>query len=363
MQRSFRLDGLRVSVSRPPVWRTRMWREWCFLRAVVLRLWPRLLVFAVVLVVGANVFLAVDTQRKHTIASAVFYTWSLVFGEPPESFPEEWPLQALFFVVPVLGLTVIIEAVVELAFMVRDRRKNERVWCRIMALAMRDHVVLVGLGRLGFRTFLLLRRLGIQVAVLERDPQNQFLEDVRRDGSPLFIGDARREAFLEDANVAQARAVVLATTDDLANLEMALDARKQNPKIRVVLRMFDQNMADKVRDGFNIHLAMSQAAISAPSFAMAALEPSIVGSAVVGERLIVMVRWVVREGGPLCGKTVGEVNREMGVGVLELARAESEARLLPSGEVGLEAGDRLIVQGEYETVTKLRGVTQASGGS
>ena len=70
------------------------------------------------------------------------------------------------------------------------------------------------------------------------------------------------------------------------------------PGIRVVLRMFDQNMADKIREGFNIHIAMSQSAMSAPAFAGAAIDRSIMNSYAMGDQYVVMQRWVVREGEP-----------------------------------------------------------------
>ncbi|PJF24743.1 MAG: hypothetical protein CUN53_16300, partial [Phototrophicales bacterium] len=56
-----------------------------------------------------------------------------------------------------------------------------------------------GFGKLGYRIFLVLRKLGEPVVVIERDAHNQFLEEVRRDGSPLLVGDARREALLAAA--------------------------------------------------------------------------------------------------------------------------------------------------------------------
>ena len=46
--------------------------------------------------------------------------------------------------------------------------------------------------------------------------------------------------------------LVIATNDDLANVEIALDARRLNPHIRVVLRMFDENIANKLRDAFHL---------------------------------------------------------------------------------------------------------------
>jgi len=348
------LDQLELSPQRAHRGLSRLWREWCFVRAAFVHFRFRLLLMVAVLIGGGLLFMALEPEKNHSLPEATYYTWSLVFGEPPEAFPHSWMLQVLFFAVPVFGLTVIIEGMVDLALMVRDRRRCERSWCTVMASSLSDHIVLVGLGRLGYRTYHMLRRLGQAVVVIERDDQNQFLEDVRRDGTPLFIGDARRESLLEEANVPKARSVILATDDDLANLEIALDARKLSPGIRVVIRMFDQNMADKIRDGFNIHIAMSQSQLSAPAFATAAMEDSILNSMVVGTQLVVTQRWHVRPDGPLCKKTVGDVLTDLSFGVLERRPKETPGSLFPPPHTRLEPGDELIVQGPFDRLAELR---------
>ncbi|MGB0717491.1 MAG: potassium channel family protein, partial [Phycisphaerae bacterium] len=293
-------------------------------------------------------------EKKHSLFRATYYTWSLIFGEPPEAFPDSTILRILFFVVPVLGLTVIIEGMVDFAFLIRDRRRFERSWCQTMTSLMSNHIVLVGFGRLGFRTFRLLRRLGEQVVVVEKSESNRFLEELRRDGSPLIIGDARDDAVLRQANVEKAKSVILATNDDLANLEFALDARKVRPDIRVVLRMFDQNMADKIRDGFDIHQAMSQSAIAAPAFCMSAIDPKIINSFVLDGNLIVMYEWEVREAGPLANKSVAEVMRNYSCGVIRHHRAGETETMYPSGEIKLLPGDSVILQGPLETYDELK---------
>lgn len=333
--------------------RWRLWREWCFARAVARRLAWRAGLLAAVLLAGGLLFRAYSGHDM-PLVEAVYGTWTLVFAQPPGPFPAHPALRVMYFLMPLLGLTVIIETLVGMAEMVRDRRRMERNWCTTMAQSLNDHIVLVGLGRLGFRTFTLLRRLGERVVIIDSDPQNQFLEEVRREGSPLLIGDARNDRVLEDANIARAKAVVLATNNDLANLEVALDARRMAPKIRVVLRMFDQNMADKVSQGFNIHIAMSQSAISAPAFATAAIEPSIVSGTVVDDRLVVMQRWTLREGDGLAGRTVGEVLAERRIGVVEHRAREAAAALFPPPQTRLAAGDAVLVQGAYETLAALR---------
>ncbi len=111
-----------------------------------------------VLLTGGLLFRNFEPEKNHSLAEATYFTWSLIFGEPPEEFPESVVLQSLFFIVPVLGLCVIIEGIVDLTVLLGDRRRNERGWCRIMAADYNDHIVLVGMGRLGFRTFHLLRQ-------------------------------------------------------------------------------------------------------------------------------------------------------------------------------------------------------------
>ena len=333
--------------------RERVWREWCFLLAVLRHRGLSFLLLTALLLVGGGLFYYLEPEKGHSFPQAVYYTFSLIFGEPPEDFPQSRVLQALFFIVPMLGLTVLLEAIVEIGVMLRDRRSYERSWCTVMSRSMKNHIILVGMGRMGYGVYLMLRALNEKVVVIERDAQNQFLEDVRRDGMPLLIGDARREALLLDANAGEAKSIVLATTDDLANLEVGLDARKINPKIRVVLRMFDPNMANKICDGFNIQTAMSQAFLAAPAFATAAIDAAIINSFVIDGNLVITLRWKVRENGVLYNRTVGEVMKNLSVGILEQRTPDGKVRLFPPPETRIGADEELLVQGEYDKLKQL----------
>ncbi len=349
---ALRVDSLRLPPPRRRPFHDWLWREWCFLRVVAQRFRLRALLLLLVLFGGAAIFVLFDAENDLAFDRATYYVWSLLFGQPPEAFPASSVLRVLYFLVPVLGLTVIIEAIVEFALLLRDRRHAEQSWCILMAQSLSNHVVLVGFGRLGYRTYRLLRRLGENLVVVERDAAGQFLDVLRRDHTPLILGDARRDQLLIDANVAHAKSIVVATDDDLANLEIALDARRINPDIRVVLRMFDQNLADKVRAGFNIQIAMSQSAMSAPAFAMAAMERSIVNSFVVGDELMVMRRWTASPRDPVCGKSVAQL-LEDGIAVIELTQAGSAKRLLPPPATTIANGDEALLQGTFEKVGRL----------
>ncbi len=349
-----RLDQLKLATPRFSVLRFRVWREWCFIRMATRQLWWRFAIMLMILLGGGLLFQRLEPEQDLSLAQAVFYAWCLIFGEPPEAFPKAPVLQVLFFVMPVLGLTVILEGILYFAGLVRDRRRYERNWCVIMANSMTDHIVLVGLGRLGWRAFRLLRDIGEQVVVIEANGSHPLLEDVRRDGSPLIIGDGRNENLLMEANARKARAVIAATNNDLANLEIAMDARQLRPDIRVVVRMFDPRLADKVRSGLDIEIALSQSALAAPAFAMSAIDPSIVSSFLAGDQLVVMHRWTVQTDGPLVGKTIGEVMSAMSCAVVELRSGTAAARLFPPPDTELQPGDELLVQGPFETLSGLR---------
>ncbi len=343
----------RLSDKAPPQ-SSRLWREWCFLRVVFVRFRIRMLVLVLILFIGGSLFMLLEPEKGHSLPRSIYFAWSLVLGEPPEAFPKSLVLQSLFFLMPILGLTVIIEAIVRLAYVLRDRQEYERSWCSMMASSMSNHIVLVGLGKLGYRTYRMLRRLDEQVVIIERNPANRFLDIARREGTPLLVGDARHEALLEDANIKRAKSVILATDDDLVNLATASDARRLAPKIRVVLRMFDQDMADNIREGFKIHIAMSQSDRSAPAFATAAIDASIINSFVVDDRLIIMQRWRVRQDGPLCDRTVADLMTECGFVVIKHRAKDEMVTMFPPPDTRLQDGDRLVVQGPFDTLSQLR---------
>jgi len=328
-------------------------REWCFARALWRRLGGRLGALLVLLLVGGALFRHYEPDRVFSYVQAVYYTLSLVFGNPPEDYPTPVALQVLFFALPVLGLTVLVGSVVEVAEVLRGRRQNDRMWSAAMAESMSNHVILVGLGRVGWRSYCVLRGFGVPLVVIVLHEEGEFVADARRAGTPVLVGDARRDALLEAAGVRRARALIAATNDDLANLEMALDARRLHDSIRVVLRMFDQTMANKVKDRFAIPAAWSSAALAGPTFAASAVTPNFVASTVVDQHLVVMVTHVVAEGSAWCGRTLAEIGEADRVVFVKLERSDGEARMFPPPSTALRAGDSVVVQGLYDDLLRL----------
>jgi Trk K+ transport system NAD-binding subunit len=125
------------------------------------------------------------------------------------------------------------------------------------------HVVVCGLGRVGYHLVEKLRAEAYPVLVIEKDAGNRFLPAVRELGIPVMIADATVSGTLVNAAVDKASAVASIVGDDLVNLEVGLNARAIHPRIRVILRIFDRDTADELRQRLNIHYALSMSAIAA----------------------------------------------------------------------------------------------------
>jgi len=348
-----RIEHLRVNRRSIGGLRWRLFREWCFLRALGRRLWLRVLLLLLVLVLGGGVFYAIPTGGTESFTEAVYSAFGLVFGDHPAVLPTHWLLRVMHFVLPILGLGVVLEGIVEISTVLRDRRTNERTWSIVMAESLSDHVILIGLGRVGYRTYLTLHRLGIPVVVIDCDEKAEFLAEARRDGAPILIGDARREILLDDAGIQRARAVVVATNNDLVNLEVALDARQKRPNIRVVMRMFDQTMADKVHAGFDIRAVLSTAALAAPTFAAAAVVGNVIATTVLDDELLVTVRIRVSADDPWCERSLADIAQQQRLNLLGHRHGNEKMALFPDSNRILRPDDELIVQGLYDDLLKL----------
>lgn len=238
-----------------------------------------LVVTATLVVVAAALFLATPQAelggRRPDLLLATYAAWMALFAEVVFSPPSTWYLDVVHALYPLVGLVVLGEGVVRFALLMTSRRRGEREWNRVMATTYRDHVVLCGLGHLGLRVLEELRRRGVEVVAIERDPAARFLGTVRALGVPVLVADMRDDAVLEEAGVRRARTIVVATSDDMANLEVALDARRLHPTIRVMVRFYDQQLAAKVQGAFGIDEAFSSAALAAPVIVDRAVAPPV----------------------------------------------------------------------------------------
>jgi len=331
-----------------------LWRD---TRVLVRQFRVSLLLFVLLLGTGAAslrlFYLYPDTGQRLSWAEALHAAFKLIFLETVLPFPSDLGLQILFILTPLVGLAVVADGVLHFGVGLFNRRERKEAWQVAIASTYRDHIVVCGLGRIGYRVVKELLRLGEEVIGVEHNAEGPFLDDIRQMGVPVLLGDARKREMLESVQVQEASAIVVCTENDLTNLDIALDARELQPGIKVVLRMFDGQLAERVRRGFGIHTAFSTSALAAPIFAAAATQAQIDHSFYVDDVLMNAARVTVQAGSTLEGRTIAQVERDLDLTVV-LHKGADTFDPHPAPAVTIGAGDCLVVFASLESLARLR---------
>jgi voltage-gated potassium channel len=331
-----------------------LWRDtWVLIRQFRVSL----LAFSTLLCAGTLAlkffYIHPETGQRLGWIEAIYATFMLLFAETALPFPDVLGLQILFFITPPIGLAVAADGVLRFGVALFNRRERKEAWQVAIASTYHNHVVVCGLGKVGYRVTKELLRLSEEVVGIERDPDIPFLEELRQMNVPVLLGDARTRDMLEKARVEEASAIVACTQDDLTNLDIALDARALNSDIKVVMRMFDGQLAEKVRSGFGIHTAFSTSALAGPVFAAAATHAKIDQSFYVGDVLMNVARATIQAGSELTGRTVGWMEKEFDLTIV-IHEGKDITDPHPAPDVTLEAGDCVVVFASLESLARLR---------
>jgi Trk K+ transport system NAD-binding subunit len=139
------------------------------------------------------------------------------------------------------------------------------------AAVPQGHTIVCGLDRLGLRTTVELRELGETVVVLVERPDSSHAAAAVAAGATIVPGNSQSEADLERAGVRQARALVLTEDDDLGNLHAALEAEERNDQLRIVLRMFNTQLAQRAAALLGNTEVLSLSGLAAPLLVAEAL--------------------------------------------------------------------------------------------
>ncbi|HKS99124.1 MAG TPA: NAD-binding protein, partial [Rugosimonospora sp.] len=295
----------------------------------------------VVLVVG-TLLLAVADQHLTIWNAAYVAVLNLVGGANADpTLP--WPEKVLEVVLALAGVAVVpvvtaavVEAVVNARLALALGRLRRPV---------AEHVVVVGLGNVGTRVIQQLRALGVPVVAIDKAETARGAQLARDLDIPLVIGDAGREETLREASVHTARALVVLSTDDVVNLEAALHARGVNPDIRVILRLFDGDFAERARRAFGITDSNSVSFLAAPAFASAMLEREVIGTIPVNRQVLLITEVRVEPGSALDGATVAGAQQPGHARVVGLFPAGTAwgIKWRPKPARPLVGDDRLVV--------------------
>lgn len=295
-------------------------------------------VLVIVAVVGALLARVQDLSLWQAFYSTLLTTITGAEADPNAS----GPVQVMQMILTVAGLALIpliTAAVVDAVVNARLALNAGR-----LRTTRAEHVVVVGLGNVGTRIIRRLNDLGVEVVAIDKDPEARGAPVARQLQIPLIVGDAAQEEVLRSASVETCQALVIVSTDDVSNLQAALNGRTIRPDLRVVMRLFDGDLAKRIEKVFGIAISHSVSYLAAPAFAAAMMDRDVIATIPLDRHVLLVAEVPVAAGSPLDGKAVGTASRPDGVRVIALKRfGEPRPIWTPQPAYRIEAGDQLTV--------------------
>jgi Trk K+ transport system NAD-binding subunit len=332
--------------------------------------WGVLILFLIVVAIGTlnthSRTLLDGSNQPHapTWTESLYATLQLLVFQSNQSFPPDPLGQALFFVLPLLGLLVLVQSVLNFGRRVLDKGSRQQAWQVALASTFSDHIIVCGLGRLGLRVTTRLLEAGYQAVVVEQEFGSRFVARALAMKVPVIAGDAREVAILRQAGVRRARGVIADVNGDQTNIEIALAARTTQPDIRLAVRAFSEELDDELDQIFGEDSAFSHSALAAPTIAAAAVSRDIVYAIPVGRELLGITDVEVQPGRALEGVSVHDL--EAGASVRVLDHCDKRGRAVRRGpKTHLRAGDTVSLLGTLRALEEVRernGWQQVIGG-
>jgi Trk K+ transport system NAD-binding subunit len=317
-----------------------------------------LVIFTAAVVGGGLVYWTIDkffhngNDLNHVDPiAAIYIVLTATFLQPVGDLPKNFGLRLFHFLMPVVGLIILAQGLADFGSLLFNRRARSKEWEMAVASTMNKHIVLVGLGHLGYRVAQRLSEMGESVAAIELKPDLHTTAAARKMGIPVIQADARHPGSLEGANVKDARTIILASQNDAMNLQIALKARSFNPKIQVVIRIFDEDFAHSLQEQFGF-VALSATEMAAPVFAAAAAGADVTNPISIEGQQLSLARLTIPASSDLADKTVGFVEDNYHLNII-LLRHDHQSEMHPTDTRPLHAGDTLAVLGGPEQLSRL----------
>jgi voltage-gated potassium channel len=215
------------------------------------------------------------------------------------------------------------------------------------------HHILCGYGRVGEEIAREFVARGLTFVVVE---QNEDALGRCEQAGHLFVrGDAASDEVLLDAGIMRAQTLLAASDSDSGNTYITLTAKALNPSVFVVARAGKRESEPRVlRAGAD--RVISPYTLSGRRMALSALQPAIVDFfdtlAVGRDRDQMLAEIEVTSDSGLLGMYVRQFLESVHVSVLGIQRSDGELIVGPRHEVRLEQGDRLMVLGAEDEISK-----------
>jgi Trk K+ transport system NAD-binding subunit len=319
------------------------WRDtWLLLREFAFPL----SIFILTIIGGGIVyyFLAqIAGEPLSTPLESMYLVLSMTLLQTGGRFPQTWYLGLFYFIMPLIGLIILAQGVTEFSVMLFNRRARAKEWEVAVASTYNNHIILVGLGHLGFRVAEDLINMEQEIVIIEANPKADLINSIKAKGIPVIQDDATREQALESAGVRHARAIVICTQNDSLNLKVALKARRLKSEIQVIIRIFDEDFAQALHEQFG-YIAFSATGMAAPAFASAASGVDMTRPITVEGQSMSLAHLKVEPSSQFVDRTVSDVEQRYHLSVVFI-RHNGNLDFHPQADYPISAKDVMAVLG------------------
>jgi voltage-gated potassium channel len=221
---------------------------------------------------------------------------------------------------------------------------------------LHGHVIVCGYGRFGRVVVDELHRHGSTLVVIENDPEKE--SSLMQAGELYVLSSALEESTLEQAGIAAASEIVIATDSDPDNVFIALSARSKNPQIRIHARA-ESEIGLKHLELAGVDQAISSYHWSAMRIASTIARPSVVDFfdlLMPGLRPEEFGLEEVRvpEQSSLAGKTIAALEHEGDrIRIVALKRGAEPMTFVPEPQTEVRPGDLFVAIGVRPSLQRL----------
>ncbi|MBF0329701.1 MAG: NAD-binding protein [Nitrospirae bacterium] len=135
---------------------------------------------------------------------------------------------------------------------------------------MAEKIIIYGLSSVGLRVAEFLKQTGTEPLVATY-PASPYLSKIKNCCTNVIEADLSNFELLRKIEISDASAIILPSSDEQFNLQAALHAVEINPKISVVLRLFNTKLAAKLEENMQNFKVISASQVASAAFATAAL--------------------------------------------------------------------------------------------
>lgn len=211
-----------------------------------------------------------------------------------------------------------------------------------------DHVIIIGLGRVGQGVATLLQQFKQSLVGISLNPD---FDQTILPQMPLIMGNLKEA--LAKANLETAKSVVVVTDDEMLNLEVALMARSSNPNSHLAIRTVGQRLSEKLTQLLPNAQVCGTYAVAAEAFAGAAFGENIIHLFRLNNQSILVTEYQIEGKDTLNGLLLAEIAYGYGVVSILHQKPPNGVTWMPSDDVRLGIGDRLIVLATIEGLQRI----------